>query len=68
MSALLVIKRTDQEGGYVAPGGSYKSYTKDIRKARLYLTKEEAEKDRCPVNEVVVPLDGEFKGGQGWQQ
>lgn len=59
-----VIKRTDQGGGYVAPAGSKKSYTRDIMNARRFDTKEEAEADRCEGNERVCPLNvPPLKGG-----
>ena len=53
-----VLKRTDQGGGYVADirksfGGSY---TRSLDRARLYPTKEAAEADRCPGNEVAVDI------------
>lgn len=48
-----VIKRTDQGGGYVAPPGSRKSYTPRLQSARVFSTREEAERNRCPGNEVV---------------
>jgi hypothetical protein len=54
MYALL---RTDQRGGYVAKEGLNVSYTFDIRKVRKFMTKEDAEMNRCPGNEVVVPID-----------
>lgn len=51
-----VIKRIDQGGGYVAPAGSKRSYTKDILSARRFDTQEEAERDACG-NEKVCPLN-----------
>lgn len=51
-----VIRRTDQGGGYVAPAGSPKSYTHRRENARRYPTQVAAESERCPGNEVVVPL------------
>ena len=55
-----LIKRTDQGGGYVARPGQFSSYTKDIKAARIFKTKEEAEKERCVGNEVIIPFEGEF--------
>ena len=52
-----VIKRTDQGGEYVSKPGNKSSYTNSIRNMRKYTTKEEAESDKCPGNEVVIPLD-----------
>lgn len=51
---LYLIKRTDQGGGYVAPPGSKKSYTKSKDKALRFTYREDAERNRCPGNEVVV--------------
>lgn len=48
-----LIKRTDQGGGYVAPQGSAKSYTRSRQAARQYTTREAAEADRCG-NEIIV--------------
>lgn len=51
-----VLKRTDQGGGYVAPAGSAKSYTRSKARARRYATREEANADRCG-NEVIIGAD-----------
>lgn len=51
---MYVIKRTDQGGGYVAKQGLRSSYTCNINKVRFFSTKEEAEQNRCPENEVIV--------------
>lgn len=56
MSNGYIIRRTDQGGGYVAPPGSQKSYTKDRLKAHVFTTREAAEADRCPENEVIERL------------
>jgi len=47
-----VIRRTDQGRGYVAPAGSTHSYTARKDRARRYATRDEADRDRCPENEV----------------
>jgi hypothetical protein len=52
-----VIRRIDQGGGYVAKPGSGPSYTSDLRLARKYQTRQEAETDRCVGNEVIVDLE-----------
>ena len=52
-----VIKRTDQGGGYVAKRGLKESYTKNIQKVRTFATIEEAERNLCIGNEIVVPVD-----------
>jgi hypothetical protein len=46
-----------EDGAFVAPRGSPASYTQDLRKARKYTTKEEAEKDRCVGNESVLTVE-----------
>lgn len=51
-----LLKRTDQGGGYVAPPGSAKSYTRSRAAARQFPTREAAEADRCPGNEVIVEV------------
>ena len=54
-----VLKRTDQGGGYVADmrksrnGGSY---TNSLFIAKLYKTREAAEADQCPGNEVILDI------------
>lgn len=53
---MYIIRRTDQ-GGYVAPPGSKNSYTKSALKARRFDSKEEAERNRCVENEVVINLN-----------
>lgn len=57
---MYVIKRTTESGGYVAKPGSYRSYTHDIAKAKLYSTKEKAQADTCSDNEIIIPLRGLF--------
>ena len=55
-----VIKRTDQGGGYVCrpgPANSYGSYTQRLQGAQQFQTREAAEKERCPGNEVVLPME-----------
>ena len=49
-----VIKRTDQGGGYVAAPGSKGSYTAYLQNARVFTTREEAEGNRCPENEIII--------------
>lgn len=53
---MYVIKRTDQGGGYVAKEGSPCSYTHGIRQMRKYSTIDEANRDRCHDNEIIIPL------------
>jgi len=54
---MYVIKRTDQGGGYVAKSGMDNSYTTHVEHVRKFATREEAESNRCPGNEVVVQLE-----------
>lgn len=49
-----LIKRTDQGGGYVAPPGSVKSYTRRKDRAQRFPTRQAAEAERCPGNEIIV--------------
>jgi hypothetical protein len=49
-----LLKRND--GAYVAPAGSWHSYTRDIREARKFASLAEAERERCPENESIVAL------------
>lgn len=51
---MFLLKRTDQDRGYVAPAGSDKAYTKNIFSARVFPTREEAERHRCVENEIIV--------------
>jgi len=55
-----VLKRTDQGRGYVARPGSRGSYTDDIRNAKTYGTKESAEADSCPGNEIAVSVESQM--------
>jgi hypothetical protein len=46
------------KGKYVAMPGSRKSYTnKGSVNMRIYRTYEQAEKNRCPENEIVINLE-----------
>jgi hypothetical protein len=56
---MLVLKRTS-DGKYVAKPGSKNSYTKYLQHARVFRTREEAERDRCPENERIVEVQDEF--------
>lgn len=54
-----VLKRTP-DGAYVAdprknPTG--RSYTRKLEHATVFPTREAADRDRCPGNEVIVSLD-----------
>jgi hypothetical protein len=63
-----ILKRTDQGGGYVAPAGSKRSYTRSPHRARIFETLEEAQDNRCPGNEVVMqffPASGPVRIEEG---
>ena len=53
---VFVIKRTDQKGGFVAKSGMHNSYTNDLRFVRKFKTREEAQQNVCPGNEIVLPI------------
>ena len=55
-----ILKRIDGKGGYVSPSGYKNPYTMNPVLARRYSTKEEAELDRCKVNEIVCDLGTEM--------
>ena len=61
---MYVIRRTDQGGGYVAPPGSHSSYTKKLERARIFPTKEAADAECCPENEVAVPVAHLLRGAR----
>lgn len=59
---MYLIVRTDHgRREYVAVPGE-KSFTVDLRSAKIFRTKEEAERYRCPGNESIVPLESELRG------
>lgn len=49
-----ILKRTDQGGGYVAPSGQASSYVRDAMQARTFTTIEEADRNRCKGNEIII--------------
>lgn len=49
-----VLKRTDQDEGFVAKKGYKTSYTNDLRFVRFFDTREEAERNRCKGNEIIL--------------
>lgn len=53
---MFIIHRTNSWGGYVAPEGGNRSYVVTRQQARQFATREEAEKNRCQINEVVEEL------------
>jgi len=58
---MYVIKRTDQGGGYLSEPGSKNAYTFSVNQVRLFPTKEAAELEKCPDNEVVLPASECFR-------
>ncbi len=52
---MFVLVRDD--GKYVAEPGSVKAYTRSLIAARKFKTEIEAERERCPENESVVPVE-----------
>jgi hypothetical protein len=51
---MYVLQRDD--GKYVAPPGQEHSYTSKLEQAQTFRTAEEADRNRCPENERVVPV------------
>lgn len=51
---MYLIRRTDQGGGFVGPNRNALSYVKRANDARHFRTEAEAERHRCPENEVIV--------------
>uniref|UniRef100_A0A6M3LR85 Uncharacterized protein n=1 Tax=viral metagenome TaxID=1070528 RepID=A0A6M3LR85_9ZZZZ len=58
---MYVIKCTSKPRQYVAAPGSLKSYTADLHKAQIFSTREHAEANRCPENEIVLSIDQVLK-------
>lgn len=56
-----VIQRIGKGNGFVAPTGSERSYVRDVRRARIFATVEDAEANRCPENERIMSLAGLFE-------
>jgi hypothetical protein len=52
-----VLWRTDQGRGWVTRAGSPGSYTGKLQQARTFATREDAERNRCPGNEIVQSLE-----------
>ena len=55
-----VIQRSD--GKFVSRSGSAHSYTGLLQYARSYPTRQAAERDLCPENERVVPVETILQG------
>lgn len=52
---MYVLQRTS-DGAYVAPPGSAASYTRSLQYARVFYTREQAQRDACG-NERVLSID-----------
>jgi hypothetical protein len=59
-----VIKRTDQWGGWLAIPGSQNSWTKALQLARTFETREHAQAECCPGNEVPQNVSDIMRGGR----
>lgn len=57
---MYVLVRTD--GAYVARPGSQASYTRVLQDARVFVTRESAERDRCVDNERIESIDSIMRG------
>lgn len=57
--ARYVIRRRD--GVFVAPPGQPSSYVKKLQDARTFTTYSDAEREVCPGNEEIVPIQGIFR-------
>lgn len=61
-----VLRRTDQGGGWVARQGHAGSYTGKLQYARVFASRELAEQERCPGNEVAERIEDVMAGGRGY--
>lgn len=59
---MFVIQRDD--GAFVTPAGSEKSYTREITKARTWNDRDAADRERCVGNERVVPIEDLLQGAR----
>ena len=51
-----LIRRMNKGFGYLTPSGSEDRYTRELKKARIYVGKEQAERCRDEDHEILVPL------------
>lgn len=42
------------DGAYVAPHGSGHSYCRGLQDAAVFSSREAAERERCPENEIII--------------
>ncbi len=59
---MYVIKRIDRKGGYVARTGAQFSYTNTLQHAKVFFTKDAAERDRCAGNEIIISIRDLLQG------
>jgi hypothetical protein len=53
---MMFVIQHDETGKYVSRPGSLRSYTNRLEEARVFRTREGAEKERCVENETLVDL------------
>lgn len=57
---MYIIKRTDRVDAYVARSSSENCYTSRLKYAKVFPSREAAERDRCVENEVVTTVEAEM--------
>ena len=57
---MYVIKRTDQGGGYLGHAEDGHTWTKHLQRAIVFSSREAAEKNCCPENEIAVSVAREM--------
>lgn len=60
---MYVLQRVD-DGAFVAPPGSQKSYTRYLQEALVFQTREAAERERCPENERILAVEDAMRRGR----
>ena len=58
---MYVIQRVT-DGAYVAPSGSPSSYVRALQAARVFGSREAAERELCVENERIVTVDSQLAG------
>lgn len=54
---MYIIKRIDQRGGYLKAGiNNTSSYTRFLHLAKKFKSKEDAENNLCPGNEIIIKM------------
>lgn len=62
---MYVIRRIP-DGAFVAPSGRKASYARSLQHARIFPTRESAERDRCPENERVYAVSDLLEAKGKW--